>query len=214
MPTSTFFNLPPPKRERLLRAAEEEFSRKPFNEVSINRIVQAAEIPRGSFYQYFADKTDLFRYILSHFDQRLEDGVMLRILDACGGDLLAMPLVLFDLILDVIRENRSEFQMFLSILRQNMGMDVGQLWDFMSIAQTVLDRADMSHLDVAGREEQIALLDMLLSSTAQALMTISCGKLTLEESRKRLEVKIRIIRRGTELPVQYQNQVKTGDFLC
>ena len=53
MPTSTFFNLPPPKRERLLRAAVEEFSRKPFGEASINRIVQKAEISRGSFYQYF-----------------------------------------------------------------------------------------------------------------------------------------------------------------
>ena len=199
MPTSTFFNLPPPKRERLLRAAAEEFSRKPFNEVSINRIIQAAEIPRGSFYQYFADKTDLFRYILSHFDQRLEKGVILRVLDACGGDLLAMPLVLFDLVLDCIRENRSEFQTFLSIVRQNVGMDMGQIWDFTSAAQTILDRADMSRLNAAGREEQAALLDMLLSSTAQALMIVCCGKLPLEESRKRLETKIRIIRRGAEI---------------
>ena len=29
MPTSTFFNLPPPKRERLLRAALAEFARGP-----------------------------------------------------------------------------------------------------------------------------------------------------------------------------------------
>ena len=206
MPTSTFFNLPPPKRERLLRAAAEEFSRKPFNEVSINRIIQSAEIPRGSFYQYFADKTDLFRYILSHFDQRLEKGVILRVLDACGGDLLAMPLVLFDLVLDCIRENRSEFQMFLSIVRQNVGMDMGQIWDFTSAAQTILDRADMSRLNVTSREEQIALLDMLLSSTAQALMAVSCGKLPLEESRKRLETKIRIIRRGADRETEFSAQ--------
>ena len=198
MPTSTFFNLPPPKRERLLRAAAEEFSRKPFNEVSINRIIQSAEIPRGSFYQYFADKTDLFRYILSYSDQRLERGIILRVLDACGGDLLEMPLMLFDQVLDCIRENRSEFQMFLSIVRQNAGMDMGHLWDFMRVAQTVLDRADMSRLNITGREEQLALLDMLLSSTAQALMAASCGKLTLEESRERLANKIMIIRRGAE----------------
>ena len=51
MPTTTFFNLPPPKREKLLRAAVAEFARRPYGEVSINRIIQAAEIPRGSFYQ-------------------------------------------------------------------------------------------------------------------------------------------------------------------
>ena len=54
MPTNTFFNLPPPKREKLLQAAAAEFTRKPYGEVSINRIIQAAEIPRGSFYQYIS----------------------------------------------------------------------------------------------------------------------------------------------------------------
>ena len=105
MPTSTYFNLPPPKRERLLRAAEAEFIRKPFNEASINRVIQAAEIPRGSFYQYFEDKMDLFRYILGGFSLRLEEAV-LACLDACGGDLLAAPLALNDRVLACNRENQ------------------------------------------------------------------------------------------------------------
>ena len=199
MPTTTFFNLSPPKRERLMRAAVEEFAKKPFNEVSINRIIQAAEIPRGSFYQYFEDKTDLFRYILSHFGQRLEEGALLRILDTCGGDLLAAPLALFDLMMDCIQANQSEFHSFLSIVRQNVGMDMSQLWDFRRVAQAVLAHADMSRLNITGQGEQIALLDMLLTSTAQALMAVSCGKLALEESRKLLTNKIAIIRRGVEI---------------
>lgn len=202
MPTSTFFNLPPPKRDRLLRAAVAEFARKPFNEVSINRIIQTAEIPRGSFYQYFADKTDLFRHILALFDQRLE-AVILSSLDACGGDLLSVPLALFDRVIACIQENQSEFQVFLQIIRQNVGMDAGQLWDFMGMAQTVLERADRSRLRTNGREEEIALLDLLLSSTAQALMAASCGKLTLEQSRKRLTIKIAVIRRGAENKEDY-----------
>ena len=181
MPTSTFFNLPPPKKERLLRAAVEEFARKPFNQVSINRIIQAAEIPRGSFYQYFTDKADLFQHILSYFSRHLEKTVLAG-LDACGGDLLAMPLVLFDRILVCIRENNSQFQVLTNIVRQNVNMDAGQLWDFTGIVQAILERADMNRLNAAGREAQIALLDLLLSSTAQALMTASCGKLPLEES--------------------------------
>ena len=195
MPTSTFFNLPPPKRERLLRAAEAEFVRKPFNEVSINRIIQAAEIPRGSFYQYFEDKMDLFRYILGGFSRRLEEGI-LACLDACGGDLLAVPLALFDRVLACIREDQAGFQALTGIVRQNVGMDAGQLWDLSGIAQAVLDRADMNRLRVSGPEEQFALLDLLLSSTAQALMAASCGKLSVEECRKRLVNKIAIIRHG------------------
>lgn len=197
MPTSTFFNLPPPKRERLLRAAIAEFVQHPFNEASINRIIRMAEIPRGSFYQYFEDKTDLFKHVLSHFGKQLENAILAS-LDACGGDLLAAPLKLFDVILACIQENKLEFQVLTNIVRQNVGMDAGQLWNFSGIAQTVLERADLSRLNVGGPEERIALLDLLLSSTAQALMAASCGKLSLEDSRKRLELKIGIIRQGAE----------------
>ncbi len=197
MPTTTFFNLPPPKRERLLRAAVSEFVQKPFNEVSINRIIRAAEIPRGSFYQYFEDKADLFRHILSYFSRRLEESVLAS-LDACNGDLLAAPLALFDAVLACIRANHMEFQALTAIVRQNVNMDAGQLWDFPGVAQAVLARADTGRLRITGREEQLALLELLLSSTGQALMAASCGKLTPEESRERLANKITIIRRGAE----------------
>ena len=52
------------KRQRLLTAARKEFKRIRFSDVSINRIILNACIPRGSFYQYFEDKEDLFRYLM------------------------------------------------------------------------------------------------------------------------------------------------------
>ncbi len=64
MPSNTFLNLPEDKQTRLMDAASWEFSAKPFNEVSINKIIQDAGIPRGSFYMYFQDKEDLFRYLV------------------------------------------------------------------------------------------------------------------------------------------------------
>lgn len=64
MPTERFLNLPEEKRTRIVNAAMAEMSRVPFDEVSINKIVQAADIPRGSFYQYFTDKTDMLDYIM------------------------------------------------------------------------------------------------------------------------------------------------------
>ena len=120
VPTSTFFNLPPPKREKLLHAAIVEFARRPYGEVSINRIIQGAEIPRGSFYQYFADKTDLFRYVLRGYDNMLETAIM-KSLEACGGRPLEIPLALYDLVLDYIRENWAQFELFMGILQKNMG---------------------------------------------------------------------------------------------
>ena len=51
MPTGTFFRLPEEKQRRLMEAAWEEFVRTSYTEVSINKIIQIAGIPRGSFYQ-------------------------------------------------------------------------------------------------------------------------------------------------------------------
>lgn len=64
MPTKTFFNLSDEKRNRLIDVAIEEFSKKSLNEASINTIIKIAGISRGSFYQYFENKEDLYFYIV------------------------------------------------------------------------------------------------------------------------------------------------------
>lgn len=64
MPTQTFLNLPEEKRTRIIDAAISEFSNHQFNDVSVAKIIEKAEIPRGSFYQYFIDLTDLYKHII------------------------------------------------------------------------------------------------------------------------------------------------------
>ncbi|WP_085993863.1 TetR/AcrR family transcriptional regulator [Oceanobacillus senegalensis] len=65
MPKQTFFNLPEQKRQNLMKAAEEEFARVPLYEASISNIIKVAGIPRGSFYQYFEGKEDVYFYLLA-----------------------------------------------------------------------------------------------------------------------------------------------------
>lgn len=64
MPKSTFFNLQEEKRERILKAAIDEFAEKSYESASINQIVKSSDIAKGSFYQYFQDKKDLFTYLI------------------------------------------------------------------------------------------------------------------------------------------------------
>lgn len=65
MPTETFHRLPEARRARLVEAAIEELSERPYVEASLSRIAQRARIPKGSFYQYFADKLDLYRWLIA-----------------------------------------------------------------------------------------------------------------------------------------------------
>ena len=64
MPTNTFFNLSKEKKERIINAALDEFASNSFHQSRVTAIAKNADIAMGSFYQYFADKKDLYKFIL------------------------------------------------------------------------------------------------------------------------------------------------------
>lgn len=73
MPKETFLRLPKEKQERIVDAAVDEFAAVPYSESSINRIIKAAGIPRGSFYQYFDGKEDLYLYLMGRIaEEKME----------------------------------------------------------------------------------------------------------------------------------------------
>lgn len=64
VPKQTFFNLPPEKRQALIEIAIDEFANNDYRNASVSRIVARAGIAKGSIYQYFEDKRDLFLYLV------------------------------------------------------------------------------------------------------------------------------------------------------
>lgn len=79
MPTQTFYNLPNDKKNQVINAAVDEFFDKGYEKMSISKMISKANIPRGSFYQYFVDKDELYKFIIieiignrkSHYSTRL-----------------------------------------------------------------------------------------------------------------------------------------------
>lgn len=65
MPKDTFNNLSEEKKKRIFDAAIQEFSVRRFSDASINQIIKIAGIPKGSFYQYFANKEDIYLYMVA-----------------------------------------------------------------------------------------------------------------------------------------------------
>ena len=197
MPKETFFNLPPAKREKLVEAAVNEFVRKSCAEASINRIIQAAEIPRGSFYQYFSGKTDLFQYVLCRYEEQIAT-LTLQGLEHCVGKLLELPLTLYDSVLLRIQGEGCPFALLPGILRRNAGMEPGRAMALSDTIQIVLEWADWSGLSTESLEERLCLLELLFSSVRRTLMGVFCGKLTPEEGRQQLSIKTALIHRGVE----------------
>jgi|SRR6185312_2528234 AcrR family transcriptional regulator len=58
-----FAKLPPEQQESILAVALEEFAARGYYEASLNRVIEAAGISKGSMYYYFDGKEDLYVHV-------------------------------------------------------------------------------------------------------------------------------------------------------
>jgi AcrR family transcriptional regulator len=70
LPTATYFNLPDDKRSRIFQAAVNEFAQRNIDAASLANIVAEAKISRGSIYQYFRDKEDLYIHVIESLREK------------------------------------------------------------------------------------------------------------------------------------------------
>jgi AcrR family transcriptional regulator len=83
MPRATWTNLDADRRERVLHAAMAEFGRHGYSGGSLNVIARDAGVAKGSLFQYFDDKFDLFAHVAEETSLRVY-GAMRPYLDAPG----------------------------------------------------------------------------------------------------------------------------------
>lgn len=198
MPSSTFLNLPPEKQEKLLEAATREFSTRPFNEASINQIIKEAGIPRGSFYMYFQDKEELFRYLLrGYVDQMVM--VIEELLLRRKGDIFQALLDLYDyLAAKGGAQHLGEMGAMARILHCNQGMQktglMGML-DPCSVLSRIKDAVNPDLLDLRKERDLGDMLGLLLSTTVPMVYAgLQAG--AAPATRERLENVLDILRRG------------------
>jgi len=71
MPTVTWARVDPARRAAVIEAAEDEFGAHGFSRGSLNIIARRAGVAKGSLFQYFADKRDLYAFITDIASQRV-----------------------------------------------------------------------------------------------------------------------------------------------
>jgi len=102
-------------RERLVKAAVEEFAREGYERANINRITQAAGVATGTLYNYFPSKNEMMLAILSEIGTahcafiaeqiRQEDDFILRVER------------LFEAGFDFVRENHHQARVLFAMLQ-------------------------------------------------------------------------------------------------
>lgn len=103
MPKQTFYNLAQEKQNKIIEVAKAEFTAHGFYDVSINKIIKDAGISRGSFYQYFETKEELFLYL---FDQ-CSDVLLKELVELLDGKRVD-PFELFVIAFDSIIEKEAD----------------------------------------------------------------------------------------------------------
>ena len=197
MPTSTFFNLRPEKQERLLTAAAQEFAAQPFHEASINSMIRAAGIPRGSFYMYFRDKEELFQYLVRESTEPLLLAFR-ELLTRSGGDLFdAIPGLC-----EYLRSHKTDqglggMGMLSAIVERNGGLQKSCLIDLLDTQAVLAQLAAAVNPDLLDLRETSDLERIVRTVLTVALpLVYDAVRTETAESREELSKTLEILRRG------------------
>ncbi|MBQ9330343.1 MAG: TetR/AcrR family transcriptional regulator [Oscillibacter sp.] len=203
MCTETFLRLPEEKRNRFLDAAWEEFTVVPYAKASINQIVRRAGIPRGSFYQYFEDKSDLFNYLMENVRDQVVD-LFHDILCEAEGDLFRTALLAFDRFQDRRRTgDQLLFNRFVQLLHINPGVDLestitGRPEEY--ITGEFWQEIDLSRLRRTDEHFLLGVCRLIGGCLGGALMDCLLNADRETESRQGLAEQLDIVRRGACRP--------------
>ena len=197
-----------------MEAATREFSHKPFNEASINQIIKEAGIPRGSFYMYFQDKEDLFRYLLKGYvDQlfMLLEEFLLRV----RGDIFQALLDLYDFVQTKADQmDLGEIGAMTGIIRCNSGMQKNSLLEMLDpevILQRLGDAVNSDLLDLRQDRDLGDILGALLVVAAPMIYTgLQAGG--DPATRDRLENILQIFKRGMGKDPDAKNENKETTY--
>lgn len=79
MPTGTWDRLPPQRRAAVVAAAEAEFAARGFSGGSLNTICREAGVSKGSLFQYFTDKADMYVYLAELSSERIRSAIEITV---------------------------------------------------------------------------------------------------------------------------------------
>lgn len=209
MPKQTFYKLPQEKQERILAAAKNEFTHARYDDASINQIVRESGISRGSFYQYFEDKQDIFLYFLKDYRKEIMSGFSQCVRSLSGNFFAALDTFIAGFIEESYREPERGFRVIIS-----------ESWIFELIWKDMLEQEaldpdvcrirkedsiviDWSLLDLRDQEEIEIFVHILGAVIHDSLRDVFLGNgMTLAEAKKIFHERLDCLRRHYEKRVQ------------
>lgn len=199
MPTNTFFNLPAEKKHKILKAANKEFARVPLEQASIKNIVEDAEIARGSFYQYFENKQDLFEYIMTSKTGDMEKD-LIEMIEQENGNIINIFINIYDHLIEVgkIRRNNKLFRQIFENIKTSDNLMLTRKEEMNKKLEKILQDLYSKNKDILNikNEEEFKLVIEILSAITRRRIVASLKYKNSAEAREDFLKEIEYIKRG------------------
>jgi Transcriptional regulator len=196
MPTITFDKLSEDKKNMIECAARKEFSNYTYDQVSINRIIQDINMPRGSFYLYFENKEDLYLHVIRKYIHFAIDKLIKRV-NGCDGDIIkAYKLSLGDII-DYCNKGTHSLMVknLLLGLTHKIGLKLSKP-DKMEIINKIFNHVDRDYFIDEYKEDLFITMDLLTNILIHALTEYLVMGIPIEKIERKYYKQLTIVSRG------------------
>jgi len=196
MPKVLFFEINAQKKERILKAAIQEFSSRKYAEASINQIIKEADISRGSFYQYFEDKDDLYFYIISTVINETAYAFLKDFLASQPDDIFAVYEAMFTYNLHLLSDQK--YQAFFKNMYLGMDYRLQQkLKEIFSVIRAEILEGNLNELRIKSGYDNLGfqeLMNILELSNRDLLMQFIVHPLAKNAIMDAYQRRVRILR--------------------
>lgn len=198
MPKETFFNLPEEKRTKILEAAKKEFTNNELYKSRVSNIIKDAEIPRGSFYQYFEDLDDLYYYLVEKdFDDLFQKGMEFAKLTT---DVFEFSINTFDYDYDsYTNDKRHRFMMnVMRSLSSNPEYIERHIRRHDEYIFSILKNMDLSNIKFTEKKDLLRMYHMIQDVKRNLIRKSLIDKLTKEQAKSEFYWYINVLKTGLQ----------------
>lgn len=192
MPKKTFINLNSEKKQKIEQAIEKEFSNTSFEKASISNIVEYAQIPRGSFYQYFEDKEDAIKYILQKYMKR-EKEIMKEFLLKNRGDIFETSIDIYEYLTNKSKEE-DKLNLYKNVLDELKKNNINIFQEEKECK--IDDSINIEMLDIKNQDDIKYIMRIISTITRTISIEVISKKMTKEKGKDILKNELEILKRG------------------
>lgn len=196
VPKETYFHLKEEKREKIEKALEKEFARVPFEKASISNIIEEAQIPRGSFYQYFEDKEDAIRYVVQKYIM-IEHKMIYEALEKTKGNIFQMAVLAFEGIVKNATQ-KQKVNLYKNIMKEIKRNNINIFDESRENIKSdeIKNRIDVSQLNIQNEKDLKYMMKILISIIRTTGIEVIDNKISVEQGKIDLIEQLEILKRG------------------